>query len=115
MKKIANIKASDYVSEKVEFNGSNTFGRWIVEECYVVFSYGFHFPMYIFNGGQWYENADKYSVSTSKQQTQLRPRHINYMTGKVENHDFIKLSTNEMKTLANGGLNALLKLHKSAK
>ena len=72
MVKTSNIKASQYVTDKVEFNGSNTFGRWVTESCYVVYSYGYHFPMYIYDGA-WYENSDKYSISTSKQQTQLRP------------------------------------------
>ena len=76
MLKIANNKASQAVADKVEFNGSNTFGRWYngnETTIYVVFSYGYHFPMFAWIKGVWYENTDKYSVSTSKQQTQLRP------------------------------------------
>ena len=78
MLKIANNKARQAVTDKVEFNGSNTFGRWYKNEnygdnVYVVFSYGYHFPMFAFIDGEWFENMDKYSVSTSKQQTQLRP------------------------------------------
>ena len=70
--KIANNKARQYVTDKVEFDGSNTFGRWY-GKVYVVFSYGFHFPMFACIDGEWFENNEKYSVSTSKQQTQLRP------------------------------------------
>ena len=73
MLKVANINARQAVTEKVEFNGSNTFGRWYDNGVYVVFSYGYHFPMYVNIRGVWYENEEKYSVSTSKQQTQLRP------------------------------------------
>jgi len=76
--KIANNKARQYVTDKVEFDGSNTFGRWYNNETtreniFVVFSYGYHFPMFAYIKGEWFENMDKYSVSTSKQQTQLRP------------------------------------------
>lgn len=42
---------------------------------YVVYSYGHHFPMWAYDreGNQWYGNMDKYSVSTSRQQSQSRP------------------------------------------
>ena len=79
MVKIANNKARETVTDKVEFNGSNTFGRWYgnikegTNRIYVVFSYGFHFPMFAYINGEWFETMDKYSVSTSKQQTHLRP------------------------------------------
>ena len=39
----------------------------------IIYSYGYHFPMYVKHKNTWYENSDKYSVSTSKQQTQSRP------------------------------------------
>jgi hypothetical protein len=56
---------------------------------YVVYSYGRHFPLYIAewesgvditDGGSsagimWYENINKYSVTTSKHKTQARPHH----------------------------------------
>jgi len=75
--KTSNKNARQFVTDKVEFDGSNTFGRIYTnqynEEIYVVFSYGYHFPMFAFMNGEWFENMDKYSVSTSKQQNQLRP------------------------------------------
>ena len=71
--KTSNRKASEFVTRKREFEGWNTFGKWVSTFVYVVYSYGYHFPMYVLKDGIWYENGDKYSVSTSKQQTQLRP------------------------------------------
>lgn len=71
--RVANIRASEYTTRKEEFRGNNTFGEW-KGDTYVVYSYGYHFPMYVYKNGQWYENSDKYSISTSKQQSQLRPR-----------------------------------------
>jgi len=86
--KIANKNASRYVSDLLKFEGSNTFSEWD-GEVYIVYSYGYHFPMFVYINGNWYENSDKYSVSTSKQQTQCRPS----ATIKAE------LTTEELKFL----------------
>jgi hypothetical protein len=42
---------------------------------YVVYSYGTHFPMWVYDDeiDQWFGNADKYSRTTSKHQSQTRP------------------------------------------
>ena len=42
---------------------------------YVVYSYGEHFPMWVYDGhlNLWFGNSDRYSVTTSKHQTQTRP------------------------------------------
>ena len=79
----ANKDCAPYVTDRKEFKGSNLFGEWdYVSDWekkrrsntpYVVYSYGRHFPIYIWLDGVWYENTDKYSVSTSKHQTQARP------------------------------------------
>jgi len=71
------------VTDRKEFKGSNLFGEWdnvwdwlgnkTPNTPYVVYSYGRHFPIYVWLLGVWYENTDKYSVSTSKHQTQARP------------------------------------------
>ena len=89
MKKISNIKASEYTSQQIEFKGSNTFGEW-KNDCYTVYSYGYHFPMYVFKGGKWYENSNKYSQTTSKQQTQLRPYLLNGTSFILKNTDELK-------------------------
>lgn len=75
MKRIANNKARQAVSALQEFKGSNTFGVWENEFCYAVYSYGKHFPLYVYDGisHAWFGNYDRYSVSTSKHLSQLRP------------------------------------------
>lgn len=73
--RVVNRDAREYVQKRVCFKGSNTFA----EVCgnngifYVVYSYGYHFPMYVWDGSVWLENSDKYSRSTSRHQSQLHP------------------------------------------
>tara|TARA_Y100000401_G_scaffold48336_1_gene37561 strand:- start:427 stop:723 length:297 start_codon:yes stop_codon:yes gene_type:complete len=69
----SNSKCGEYVENKVEFKANNIFAESNGVSMYCVFSYGYHFPMYVYLNGRWFENSDKYSVSTSKQQTQARP------------------------------------------
>jgi hypothetical protein len=69
---IANKDARRCVENRVPFKGSHLFGEW-QGKVYVVYSYGYHFPIYAYKSGQWYRNTDKYSVSTSRHQSQARP------------------------------------------
>lgn len=72
--KVANRDASGHVRLRMDFNGSNLYGRTTKDgERYVVFSYGPHYPMFVYDNGVWYSNADRYSVSTSKQYGQVNP------------------------------------------
>ena len=88
--RVANQNASKYVNELKEFKGSyNKYGKHNVsifaenieafdlygKELYVVYSYGYHFPMYIYDrqAGIWIGSKDKHSVSTSRHQSQCRP------------------------------------------
>ena len=70
--KVANKNARRYVEQQKVFTGSNCFSEQR-GRMYVVFSYGRHWPMFICKDGKWYENGSKYSVTTSKQHSQLRP------------------------------------------
>ena len=89
MIRTSNIKCSEYVNNKIEFKANNIFSEHIKKDkLYIVYSYGHHFPMYIKYKNTWYENSDKYSVSTSKQQSQSRP-----------NAKTKLLNTNKMKEL----------------
>ena len=67
----SNTRARDVVTNKIPFKGSNTNGEYR-NGSYVVFSYDWY-PIFVFKDGQWFENEQKYSVSTSKQTSQLRP------------------------------------------
>ena len=73
--KVPNTRARSLVENRQAFKGSNTFAehRGVDLETYVVYSYGYHFPIFVYKSGHWYENQEKYSVTTSKQMSQLRP------------------------------------------
>ena len=89
MVKTSNIKCNELVNKKIEFRASNIFSEHIKKDkLYIVYSYGFHFPMYIKYKNTWYENSDKYSVTTSKHTSQARP-----------NKPTKLLNTSEMKRL----------------
>lgn len=69
-----NASCRPLVDSRTPFQGSNMYAEWR-GKCYVVFSYGSHFPMYIYDpeAGIWFGNRDKYSTSTTRQQSQARP------------------------------------------
>jgi hypothetical protein len=76
MVRITNTKSRKLVELKKEFKANNMFsvnnnGK------YVVYSYGKHFPIFANVNGKWYENADKYSITTSKHTSQARPYNEN--------------------------------------
>tara|TARA_R100000808_G_scaffold23024_1_gene50580 strand:+ start:1365 stop:1658 length:294 start_codon:yes stop_codon:yes gene_type:complete len=89
MKRTSNNKCNELVNNKIEFKANNIFSEHIKKDkLYIVYSYGFHFPIYIKYKNTWFENSDKYSVSTSKHQSQARP-----------NAKTKLLNTNQMKQL----------------
>ena len=72
--KVSNKNARPLVESRSDFDGANTFAR-NDDNLYIVYSYGYHWPMFIYSkaNNMWYENISKYSSTTSKQTTQLRP------------------------------------------
>jgi hypothetical protein len=79
------------VQDRREFVGSNLFAVYNNGK-YVVYSYGDHFPLFVYHNGKWYENSDRYSVSTSKHRTQSHPH-----------CDTLPLNTSQMKELIRDG------------
>mgnify|MGYP003131069761 CR=1 FL=1 len=74
MIRTSNNKCREYVESLTEFKANNIFSEKITKDkLYIVYSYGYHFPIYMKYKNTWYENTDKYSVSTSKHQSQARP------------------------------------------
>lgn len=78
--KVPNRDVRQYVQSRKLFTGSNLYGVWNVtgegetrEEWYVVYSYGRHWPLFIYTNGVWYENEDKYGTTTSKHRSQSHP------------------------------------------
>jgi hypothetical protein len=76
MPKVANSRARDFVDDRLPFRGSNTYGRTLFDGSYAAFSYGEHWPLYLWwrASDQWFANAGEYSMSTSRHAGQLRPR-----------------------------------------
>lgn len=73
---ISNRSAADYVEQRKPFRASNIYGRTLRDGSYAVFSYGEHWPMFAWVDGQWYENEDRYSVTTSKHRSQSHPHKL---------------------------------------
>ena len=73
-KRVANKECRQRVAERLPFKGNNLEGVDLIH-CYVVFSYKWY-PLFIYckKEGLWYENKEKYSVSTSRQKSQSHPR-----------------------------------------
>jgi hypothetical protein len=74
---IANKNARPYVQAHKPFQGSNTHAMWHgASRRYVVYSYGIHWPLFIYDEAQgvWFENAEKYPQSTSRHHSQMHPR-----------------------------------------
>jgi len=85
--KTTNSEARELVKAKIPFKASNTDGEY-VGNTYVVYSY-LWYPIFVYKDGQWFENKDKYSPTTSKQTSQLRPL----------GEDIIKVNTQELRDL----------------
>ena len=95
--KIANKGAAAFVRDKKVFEGSNIFSEKTGDEylVYVVYAYGYHFPMYVFYRGVWYENSDRYSPTTSRYQSQCRPH-----------RGTVKMDTAQLKKLIDDAVSA---------
>jgi len=80
--KIANKDARKYVQNRIAFDGSNLFARYATDNLYVVYSYGFHFPMYIWDNtcGIWLRNITEKSASTARQYNECCPDLPEHMT-----------------------------------
>jgi len=88
----ANNTARDLVLNRVPFKGNNTDAKY-ENGSYVVSSYNWY-PIFVYKDGQWFENKDKYSVSTSKQTSQLRPYR----------EDIIMVGTDTLRKIISGRL-----------
>lgn len=80
--RVSGWKAREYVQKLQLFHNSGTNHRhpkgatlWSEQrgDIYVVFSYGYHWPLYINWKGVWFRNSDKYGLTTSKHSSQANP------------------------------------------
>ena len=86
---------SSYVNRLEAFRANSCFGKWTGEDIYSVYSYGEHFPMYVYDASvdRWYGNTDKWSRTTSRHQSKCRPRETIHW-----------YNTETMKDIAYGGI-----------
>lgn len=84
MKKISNPKAREFVQLKAPFRGSNLYAD-NARNSYVVYSYGEHHPLYVYNftTRQWYANTDKVSKTTCRHASQTNPHDPNMLYGNT--------------------------------
>lgn len=66
-----------YVRNHINFTNSNgqLYGRWLTPNLFVVYSYGAHWPLFVYDAAlsTWYENEDRASRTTSKHRSQTHP------------------------------------------
>ena len=69
-------RMKEYATAQTPFKNSNesVFTK-DTDDLYIVYSYGEHFPMYVYDKfvQLWFGNTDKYSPTTSKHQTMAHP------------------------------------------
>ena len=97
MVRVANSDCRQYIESLTEFKSSNLFSESNTK-YYVVYSYGYHFPilLYIHADATWFINNDKYSRSTSKHQSQTYPHYGKKVnTDKAELQKIINLLNRE--------------------
>lgn len=74
--KTTNARCRPLVQARLPFKANHIFAKWI-GDLYVVYSYGLHWPLFVWHGshenGRWYENEDGYSRTTSKHRSQAHP------------------------------------------
>jgi hypothetical protein len=101
-----------------EFEHPSVFGQWkicwracdpskkeeIAPKVYAIYSYGFHFPMYVYDEQtqQWLGNSSKYSRTTSSHQSKYRPSEVAkwFDTTTLEDivrHGYVGYITNRME------------------
>jgi len=68
--KIGRLKLT---AQKIPFQANNIFAFKGSENWYTVYSYGTHWPLFHWNGKQWFSNSSKYGVTTSKHFGQAYP------------------------------------------
>jgi len=93
-------KAVEYMTEFENNNGTVYSIRYERAGLYVVYSYGDHWPLWVYdwNDSQWYENVDKYSVTTSRHASCTKPYDL---TKSAQANGFISMTCNEINALIN--------------
>ena len=66
-------QAVNLIARRKDFKGNSLYAKTI-SNFYIVYSYGQHFPIAVYNldSSMWYINTDKYSITTSRHQSIVR-------------------------------------------
>lgn len=107
-KRINGRQSRPYVQRREPFKNSNgqLYAEWLgldgrenSEARYCVYSYGPHWPLFIYvpHVNTWFENKDKYGPTTSKHRTQTHPH-----------CDTVSLTFDQMKLLDRLGYSSLV-------
>lgn len=102
-KRVNNKDMGRMATYRDEFiNTNNTcYGEWashiFATNLYIVYSYGRHFPIYIWDDEAlcWYGNSSKYSNTTTRHQNNARPT--------PQHGDIIWVETDRMLDIINSG------------
>ena len=114
--RVSNNEMGSCVQRREEFrnnNGTVYSERFSDEESsrYVVYSYGPHFPMYVYDYAYecWFGNKDRYSQTTSCHKSQCQPSgNVIY----VDTHTMCQLASGVRKNIANRILHGMAKATK---
>lgn len=78
-----NAACRAFVKVRASFTNSNgqLYGTWVNPQLYVVYSYGEHWPLFMFSAdtGYWYENEDKCTRTTARHHSQAHPHTPTHM------------------------------------
>ena len=99
MTKISNkeIRAKVEIMEEFDNKNSSCYGRRLEKAgLYVVYSYGEHWPLFVYDWrvNQWYENNSRYGNTTSRHASHSRPYDL---TTSAKANGFIEMSVAEIK------------------
>jgi hypothetical protein len=93
LRNVSNREARALVQARQEFetNTQTIQACWRNKNLYVVYSYGPHFPMYIYDTevNQWVGNKDRYSRTTSNHQTATHPGDVSFWLDRNGMQDLI--------------------------
>lgn len=92
--RIVNKIAREFVKRKLPFTGNNIHAEKL-KHGYIVYSYGIHYPMYIYSNfsRHWFGNSDHYSLTTEKHKTQCKTQ------CKPQGNKVLHLDTEQMNEL----------------
>jgi len=91
MKRVSNRESGNCVKNQQEFstNHGSLYGTKF-RLGYAAFSYGSHWPLFVFYRGKWYANSDKASRTTSKHYGCAHPGGVVNLRTKGQMRDIVE-------------------------